>query len=89
MKNLANIFTKERVVFGIVMSLIGLAGTVYTARSEASGKVQEDLNAFKVQTIGEIGELNGKMDGMNRQLEFIQGLSQSIDSRLDNLIDKR
>ena len=94
MKSFLKIFTKERVVFGIIISLIGLSGTIYTARSQAASKTQEDLDAFKVSTIKDIIELNktvSKLDGtvtqMNSRVEDVKGITQDMQSRLNQFID--
>jgi hypothetical protein len=88
MKHFLKIFTKERVIFGILMSLIGLAGTIYTARSQAATKTQEDLDAFKSATIADIGEIKGTVNEMRNRLEDIKGINQNMESRLNKFIDE-
>lgn len=89
MKNLAKIFTRERVIYGIVISLIGLFGTVYTARSQAASKTQEDLNNFKQTTIEQLGDVRGDIKALKVTSEMTQGLVQTMSSRLNTFIDKQ
>lgn len=70
------------VIGTIFVSVIGFAGTVYTARSQASSKVDEDLQRFKEATIGDIGNINGKLEGMDKRLETMQGSLNTITSVL-------
>jgi hypothetical protein len=88
MKAFLNLFTKERVILGIISALIGYAGIVYTARSEAASKTQEDLDAFKSATIADIGEIKGTVNEIRNRIEDIKGINQSMESRLNKFIDE-
>ncbi len=89
MKTLVKIFTKERIIYALIISIFGFLGTYYTARSQAASRTQEDLNKFKQTTVSDIGEIKGVVTQMSKNVEFIQGLTQTMQSRLDWFIDKQ
>lgn len=76
--SLANIFTKERVVYGIIISLIGLFGTMYTARTQASSATEEVLNNFRLETTKEIGAVKG-------DVQTLQSINKGIEKRLEGI----
>lgn len=90
------LFTKERVILGIILTgvfsvitaVITQFGAIYTARAEAQTKVQEELDTFKLQTIGDIGKINGSLEQMNNRLEDVKGITQNMESRLNQFIDR-
>lgn len=85
------IFTRDRMIYGIIVSLIGLAGTYITSKNTASSAAQESLTNFKIQTVADIAKVSGDVETIkavntqiNKRLEDMQGSLQTITSVLLN-----
>lgn len=85
------VFTKERMIYGIVLGLIGLAGTYITSKNTAASAAEDSLINFKIQTVTNIAKVSGDVETIkavntqiNKRLEDMQGSLQTITSVLLN-----
>jgi hypothetical protein len=92
------LFTKERMVYGIIIALIPVIGGYFTARVGASTETAEQLDDFRLEMTREVGDMKGdvqtlkalnpvlekRLDSMDRKLESMDGSLQSLTSKLLN-----
>lgn len=85
------IFTRERAIYGIILALITVVGSIYTAKLQASDQTTEALSAFKVETAKELGVIKGDVQTakainmeVSRRLENIEGSLQTLSSYILN-----
>lgn len=89
------IFTKERVIYGILLSIIGMFGTYITAIVSSS----KPLDAFRVEVTKEIGSIKAEVQTnkavneqqykeINRRLESIDGSLNTLTSAVYKAIQK-